>query len=136
MPDSEDLGTMGVLEVREDWPNELWEAIQNAKEWRLTIKSAPLETVFEHPIMVEQNPDSLYGDAGSEKSKESKAPSLKTLPSFLGESEHNSIIRKLPIQQKLGTDELDMTNLRTLMSTQSIAHNFSIIAKVTTHTVE
>ena len=54
---------MGVLEVRDDWPNELWEAIRNAKDGSLTLKSAPLETVFEHPFMVEQNPESLYEDA-------------------------------------------------------------------------
>ena len=65
MPDSDDLGTMGVPKVRDDWPNELWEAIRNAKDGSLTLKSAPLETVFEHPIMVEQNPESLYGDARS-----------------------------------------------------------------------
>ena len=50
--DSDELGTMGVPEVREDWPNELWEAIRNAKDGSLTIKSTPLETVFKHPIMV------------------------------------------------------------------------------------
>ena len=98
VPDSDDLRTIGVPEVRDDWPNQLWEAIRNAKDGSLTLKSVPLETVFEHPIMVEQNPESLYEDAGSEKLEGSKASSLKTIPSFLGESEHNSIIRKLPIQ--------------------------------------
>ena len=54
VPDSDDLGTMGVPEVRDDWPNELWEAKRNAKDGSLTLKSAPLETVFEHPFIVEK----------------------------------------------------------------------------------
>ena len=49
VPDLDDLGTMGVPEVRDIWPNELWEAIRNAKDGSLTLKSAPLETIFKHP---------------------------------------------------------------------------------------
>ena len=66
VPDSEDAGTFIVPEVCEDWPNALWEAIRNAKDGSLTLKSAPLETIHEHSPMMEQDLASLYGDAGSE----------------------------------------------------------------------
>lgn len=82
--DSESARTMGVPKVRDDWPNKLWEAIRNAKDGSLTIKSAPFETISEHPQGGEQDLESLYGDAGSQKSEDSKAKSLKTLPSYLG----------------------------------------------------
>ena len=48
VPDSDEAEAMGVPEVKEYWPNQLWKAIRNAKDDSLTLKSTPLETVVEH----------------------------------------------------------------------------------------
>ena len=117
VPDSEEDETMGVTKVKEDWPNQLWEAIREAKDGSLTLKSAPLETVVERSQPEGYELESLYGEVGSQKSKESKTQSLKTLPSYIGKSEHGSVIQKLPFQRRLAAKELDTTNLRTLLTT-------------------
>ena len=65
VPDSEEDETMGVPKVKEDWPNQLWEAIREAKDGSLTLNSAPLETVVERSQPEGYELESLYGDVGS-----------------------------------------------------------------------
>ena len=61
--------------------------------------------------------ESRYGDCGSEDTKRSKANSIRTLPSFVGDYEVKSDIHKVPTQYKKKPPVLDMENLHALIST-------------------
>ena len=56
------------------------------------------------------------GNEGSEKSQESKADTLKTLPSYLREYEVESEMKKIPSQKFPSPPNLDATNLAALMT--------------------
>ena len=59
---------------------------------------------------------SKYGGVGSEASQESKAESFKTLPSYLGEYEANSEVRKLPTLKIPSPKTLNISSLSMLLS--------------------
>ena len=61
--------------------------------------------------------ESRYEDCGFEESGESKARSNKTLPSFIGEFDERSDIRKVPTQYKSLPPVLHAANLHALLST-------------------
>lgn len=76
----------------------------------------PLEEIdFDHKTL-ELEIRSEYGDVGSEKSKDSKAETLRTLTSYLGEYEAKSDLRKLPSQKFSSPQTIDLPNLSALMS--------------------
>ena len=61
--------------------------------------------------------ESRYVDCGSEESEEEKARSNKTLPSFIGEFDTKSEIRKVPTQYKSLPPALQIANLQAMLST-------------------
>ena len=57
------------------------------------------------------------GGIGFENSQESKVDSFKTLPSYLGEYEANSKVRKLPTLKMHSPKTLNISSLSMLLST-------------------
>ena len=106
-----------IPEVDEDWGNKLWEAVKQTQEPKKeTSEVPPLKEVDFDQKTLELELQSEYGDVGSEKSGNSKAETLQTLPSYLGEYETKSDIKKLPSQKMSSPPTVDIPNLTALMS--------------------
>ena len=60
---------------------------------------------------------SLYGDAGSIRSEDSRPASLRTLSPYLGEYEAKSEIRALPSQRREKHTRIDAKSLMEILST-------------------
>ena len=76
----------------------------------------PIEEIDLEQKTLELEVRSEYGGMGSEASQESKADSFKTLPSYLGEYEANSEIRKLPTLKMPSPKTLNISSLSMLLS--------------------
>ena len=59
-----------------------------------------------------------YNDEGSENSEHTKTGTLKTLPSYQGDYEAASEVRRIPSQKIGSSPKLDIANLTALMSAQ------------------
>ena len=105
-----------VPEVDEEWANQLWKAVKHAHLEIHASEKPPLEEIDFDQKTLELELRSEYGDAGSEKSEESKADTFKTLPSYQGSYEAKSDVRKLPSVQGKPPIVQDFVNLAALMS--------------------
>ena len=105
-----------VPEVNEEWANQLWEAVKHTQPGAHSLAEPPIDEIDFDQKTLELELRSEYGDAGSEKSEDSKAETLKTLPSYQGDYEAKSDIRKLPSVQNKPAAVLDLVNLSALMS--------------------
>jgi hypothetical protein len=85
-----------VPEVDEEWANQLWEAVKHTQLGAHSREEPPLDKIDFDQKTLELELRSEYGDAGSEKSEDSKAETLKTLPSYQGDYEARSDIKRLP----------------------------------------
>ena len=105
-----------VPEVDEEWGNKLWDAVNQAKnETTESVKPPLVEVDFDQKTLeLELRSDNYDGE--SEKSENSKAETLKTLPSYQGDYEAVSGIHKLPSQKLDSSPKLDIANLTALMS--------------------
>ena len=79
-------------------------------------RGPPIEEIDFHQKTLELEIKSQYGDIGSEKSESSKAKTMKTLPSFQGDYEARSDIKKLPSHKKQVPPVFDMINLSALLA--------------------
>ena len=77
---------------------------------------APIEEIDLEQKTLELEMKSDYGGVGSESSKESKGDSFKTLPSYLGEYEANSKVRRLPTMKIPSPKTLNISSLSMLLS--------------------
>ena len=105
-----------IPEVDENWGNKLWEAVNRTREKTKNMEKPPLDEIDFDQKTLELELRSEYGDKGSEKSLESKAETLKTLSSYLGDYEAESETKKIPSQKFPSPPNLDVTNLAALMS--------------------
>ena len=106
-----------IPEVDEEWGNQLWEAVKKTyggKEGSET--KPPIEEIDLEQKTQELEMRSKYGGVGSEVSQESKADSFKTLPSYLGEYETNSEVKKLPTLKVPSPKTLNISSLSMLLS--------------------
>ena len=106
-----------VLEVDEDWGNQLWEAVKKTYGKIGNEAKPPIEDIDFDQKTLDLEIRSNYEGCGSKTSHKSKAESFKTLPSYLGEYEANSEIRKLPTLKLPSPKTLDITSLSILLST-------------------
>lgn len=107
-----------IPEVDENWGNKLWEAVNQKREEVSDKQEKPplVEIDFDqHTLAMDLRSEDR--DKGSEISQESKADTLKTLPSYLGDYEAKSKTKKIPSQKFSSPPGLDVTNLVALMST-------------------
>ena len=79
-------------------------------------KKPPLEATNFDQKTLEIKIRSEYGDAGSESSASSKTNTLKTFPSYQGDYEARSEVRKIPSQKFPSPPKTDIVNLTALMS--------------------
>ena len=77
----------------------------------------PIEEIYLEQKTLELEMRSKDGGVGSEDSQESKADSFKTLPSYLGEYETNSEVKKLPTLKVPSPKTLNISSLSMLLST-------------------
>lgn len=106
-----------IPEVDESWGNKLWEAVNQTREKQNDkMETPPLDEIDFDQHTLAMDLRSEYGDKGSEISQESKADTLKTLPSYLGDYEAKSETKKIPSQKFSSSPGLDVTNLAALMS--------------------
>ena len=106
-----------IPEVEEDWGNKLWETVKRTQQKTESQGTKPpLDEIDFDQKTLELEIRSENGDAGSEKSEESKAETMKTLPSYQGDYEAKSEVRKLPNQKFPTSPTLDIVNLTALMS--------------------
>ena len=85
-----------IPEVDEDWGNKLWEAVkQTQQKTESHGTKPPLDEIDFDQKTLELEIRSENGDAGSEKYEESKAETMKTLPSYQGDYEANSEVQKI-----------------------------------------
>lgn len=89
-----------VPEVEENWPDELWEIVRDAKDGSQTWNKAPIEEIDFDKAMPHQNLQSMYGDQGTEVTADSRDEMLKELPSYLGPCETKSELAYLPSQKR------------------------------------
>ena len=96
--------------------NKLWDAVNQAKnETTESVKPPLVEVDFDQKTLeLELRSDNYDGE--SEKSGNSKAETLKTLPSYQGDYKADSEVRKLPSQKLNSSPNLDIANLTALMS--------------------
>ncbi|MCO5574737.1 hypothetical protein L7F22_028527 [Adiantum nelumboides] len=111
------MEVMSILEVEEPWPQSLWETIRNRKDESATLQSTPIPKVVLNNEFYPGDIQSLYGDAGMEVFMDSKPPSLKTLPSFIGSHEAKSVMRVVPSQQRATPKMIDSKGLQEMLST-------------------
>ncbi|MCO5577929.1 hypothetical protein L7F22_031764 [Adiantum nelumboides] len=111
------MEVMRVPEVEEPWPQSLWETIKNKKDGSATLQSTPILEVVLNNEFYPGDIQSLYGDAGTEISMDSKPQSLKTLPSFIVEHEAKSEIRIVPSQLRATPKMIDSKGLQEMLST-------------------
>ncbi|MCO5583996.1 hypothetical protein L7F22_037914 [Adiantum nelumboides] len=111
------MEVMLVPEAEEPWPQSLWEIIKNRKDESATLQSVPIPEVVLNNKFYPSDIQSLYGDAGTEISMDSKPEFLKTLPSFIGEHEAKSEIRIVPSQQRANPKMIDSKGLQEMLST-------------------
>ena len=91
-----------IPEVDEKWGNKLWEAVNQTREKQNNkMETPPLDEIDFDQHTLAMDLRSEYGDKGSEISQESKADTLKTLPSYLGDYEAKSETKKIPSQKFL-----------------------------------
>ena len=106
-----------IPECDEDWGNKLWDAIKTTRGQKGSeYTKPPIEELDFNQKTLEMGVRSDYGDQASEASQESKAETLKTLPSYLGSYEAKSETKKFPNLQMPSHKDLDITNLSALMS--------------------
>lgn len=106
-----------IPEVDEDWGNKLWEAVKNTQNIKESQgRDPPIEEIDFYQKTLALEIRSEYGDAGLEKSEDSKAISMKTLPSYQGEYEAKLDVKKLPSQKFQSSQTLDIVSLTALMS--------------------
>ena len=74
----------------------------------------PIEEIDLEQKTLELEMRSEYGGVGLEVSQESKANSFKTLPSYLGEYETNSEVKKLPTLKVPSPKTLNISSLSML----------------------
>ena len=111
------LSNAFVLEVNEDWGNQLWEVVNKTYgEIRNEVKP-PIEEIdfAQKTLELEMRLD--YGGCRSKTSHERKAESFKTLPSYLGEYEAKSKVKKLWTLKMPSSKTLDFSSLSMLLST-------------------
>ena len=105
-----------VPEVDEEWGNKLWDAVKNAQnETEEHVKPPLVEVDFDQKTLELELCSDNY-DGESEKSGDSKAGTLKTLPSYQGGYEAASEVCKIPSQKLNSSPKLDIANLTALMS--------------------
>ena len=110
------ISNTSIPEVDENWGNKLWEAVKTTHgEQGSETTKPPIEEIDFDQKTLELEIRSEYGGDESKTSLESKAKTLKTLPSYLGEYEAKSEVRKLPTLQMPSPKDLDITNLSALM---------------------
>ena len=95
---------------------ELWKAVRQAKG-EDDGKPAPFTEVGNDNPLPDMDLTSLYGDAGSIRSEDSRPASLRTLPPYLGEYEARTEIRALPSQRREKHEVLDAKSLTEILST-------------------
>ena len=106
-----------VPKVDEEWGNQLWEAVKKTYRKEKGSKTKPpIEEIDLEQKTLELEMRSEYGGVGSEVSQESKADSFKTLPSYLGEYETNSEVKKLPTLKVPSSKTLNISSLSMLLS--------------------
>ena len=104
-----------IPKVDEEWGNKLWEAVKKTYGKIESEIKPPIEEIDFDQKTLELEIRSEYGAIGSETSHESKAETFKTLPSYLGEYEVKSEIKKIPSQKLPSPPNLDIANLTALM---------------------
>ena len=103
--------------MEENWGNKLWEAVKRTQgRDEGQNEKPPLEEIDFDQKTLEIEIRSEYGDAGSESSQSSKANTLKNLPSYQGDYEARSEVRKIPSQRFPSPPKTDIVNLTALMS--------------------
>ena len=105
-----------IPEVDENWGNKLWEAVNRTQEKTENMEKPPLDEIDFDQKTLELELRLECGDKGFEKSQESKAETLKTLPSYLGNYEAESKMKKIPSQKFPSPPNVDFSNLTALMS--------------------
>ncbi|MCO5587134.1 hypothetical protein L7F22_041081 [Adiantum nelumboides] len=111
------MEVMPIPEVEKPWPQSLWETIRNRKDRSATLQSAPIPKVVLNNEFYPGDIQSLYGNVGTEVSMDSKPPSLKTLPSFIGDHEAKSEIRIVPSQQRATPKMIDSKGFQEMLLT-------------------
>ena len=74
-----------ILEVDEDWGNQLWEVVKKTYGEIGNEVKPPIEEIDFDQKILELEMRSNYGSFGSKTSHESRAESFKTLLYYLGE---------------------------------------------------
>ncbi|MCO5610490.1 hypothetical protein L7F22_064729 [Adiantum nelumboides] len=108
---------MPIPKVEEPWPQSLWETIRNRKDESAMLQSAPIPKIILDNEFYPGDMQSLYGDARTEVSMESKPQSLKTLPSFLGEHQSKLEVMIVPSQMRTIPKMIDSKSLQEMLST-------------------
>ena len=107
-----------VPEVDEEWGNKLWDAVKCMQNETDESVKPPLVEIDLDQKTLELELRSDYNDEGSENSEHTKTGTLKTLPSYQGDYEAASEVRKIPSQKVGSSPKLDIANLTALMSAQ------------------
>ena len=107
-----------VPEVEEEWGNKLWDAVKCMRNETDESVKPPLVEIDLDQKTLELELRFDYNDEGSENSEHTKTGTLKTLPSYQGDYEAASEVRRIPSQKIGSSPKLDIANLTALMSAQ------------------
>ena len=90
-----------VPEVDEEWGNKLWDAVKNTQNETTEIIKPPLVEIDFDQKTLELEMRSDNYDRELEKSGDSKAETLKTLPSFQGDYKATFEVCKILVRSPL-----------------------------------
>ena len=117
IPDTENEQAESVPEVYAEWPAHLWEQVRDAKQGSDTYVSAPIEELDMDQPQVHWDSKSWFGEIGSVPTEINEDKTLAELPSFMGEYEARSEIKKLPSIRGNLTKHRDSQNLASILLT-------------------
>ena len=83
-------------EETKQWVQNLWREIREHKLKEIPKEKAPIKELDLDKSQLNIEIKSRYADCGSVEFVESKAKSIKTLPSFIGEFDEKSDVMRVP----------------------------------------
>ena len=110
------ISDTNISEVDKDWGNKLWDAIKQTQDKTKSKKGKPpLDEIDFDQKTLELEMRAEYEDARSEKSQESKAETLKMLPSYMAEYKAKSAIKasicETSFTSKIRCDKFDCSHV-------------------------
>ena len=101
--------------IKENWVKSLWEKVKKASEIANNKEKAHIAEVDLNKKQAHLDMVTRYGDTQSSFSNESKASSMKELPSFINLEGSDKEVLILPSQYHPSLIVMDTSNIQTLM---------------------